>query len=125
MKAERYFARDFLRALGDLTATLILITFIFGFSKSSMGFEQNQGKELFIQHCSGCHIQGGNIIRRSKTLKLKALKRNGLDDPEAIARVARIGIGSMDGYGDVLGEEGIQLVSNWIWEQAQNAWVQG
>ena len=25
----------------------------------------------------------------------------------------------------VLGEGGDQLVANWIWEQAQNAWVQG
>ena len=84
----------------------------------------NPGESLFIKHCSGCHVNGGNIIRRRKTLKLEALKRNGLDNPEAIARVARIGTGSMNGYAEVLGIGGDQEVANWIWNQAQNAWIQ-
>lgn len=83
------------------------------------------GEELFNNHCAGCHVNGGNIIRRGRTLKLAALKRNGLDDPEAIARIAREGIGQMSGYGEVLGEGGDELVATWIWEQAQNAWIQG
>ena len=78
-----------------------------------------------MKHCSGCHINGGNIIRRQKNLKLNSLKRWGLDNPEAIARVAREGIGSMSGYEEVLGEKGDQLVAKWIWNQAQNAWTQG
>ena len=83
------------------------------------------GQELFSNHCAGCHVNGGNIIRRGRTLKLAALKKNGLDDPDAIARVAREGIGQMSGYGDVLGVGGDELVAAWIWEQAQNAWIQG
>ena len=83
------------------------------------------GEELFSMHCSGCHVQGGNIIRRTKTLKIKALKRNGVDNQDAIARIAREGIGSMSGYEEVLGKGGDQLVANWIWQQVQKAWVQG
>ena len=30
----------------------------------------------------------------------------------------------MDGYKDQLGEDGDLIVANWIWEQAQKAWVQ-
>ena len=66
--------------------------------------EQISGEGLFQNHCSGCHINGGNIIRRRKTLKLTALNRNGIDNPEAIAKIARLGIGSMSGYEKVLGE---------------------
>ena len=88
-------------------------------------FEEINGKDLFIQNCAGCHINGGNIIRRGKTLRLKHLKKNGLDDPQAIAKVAREGIGSMSGYKELLGEGGDQIVANWIWEQAQKAWTQG
>ena len=83
------------------------------------------GENLFVMHCAGCHVKGGNIIRRGKTLKLSALKRNGLDNQDAIARVARQGIGSMSGYEEVLGKGGDELVAIWIWEQAQKAWVQG
>ena len=35
------------------------------------------------------------------------------------------GIGIMSGYKDFLGEKGDQLVADWIWNQSQNAWVQG
>ena len=40
--------------------------------------ESSEGAELFQQHCAACHINGGNIIRRGKTLKLKALDRQGI-----------------------------------------------
>ncbi len=87
--------------------------------------EEITGKQLFIQNCAGCHINGGNIIRRGKTLKLKDLQKNGLDNPKAIAKIAREGIGSMSGYKELLGEGGDEIVGDWIWEQAQNAWTQG
>ena len=85
----------------------------------------NAGEQLFQNHCSGCHVNGGNIIRRGRTLKMAALQRNGVDNPEAIAAIAREGIGQMSGYADVLGEGGDSLVAEWIWQQAQNAWTQG
>ena len=69
-------------------------------------------------------MNGGNIIRRSKNLKISSLKRNGIDNPETIAKIARQGIGIMSGYEDELGENGDQIVANWVWEQAQKAWVQ-
>ena len=86
--------------------------------------EADLGKSLFKNNCSGCHLNGGNIIRRSKNLKISSLKRNGFDNPEAIAKIARQGIGIMDGYKDVLGDNGDQVVANWVWEQAQKAWIQ-
>jgi len=104
--------------------TLILISDLFMPIKV-YSLEKITGEHLFIENCSGCHINGGNIIRRNKTLKLKDLKRNGLDSPEELARIARDGVGIMNGYQEVLGEEGDQLVANWIWKQSQKAWTQG
>ena len=86
---------------------------------------RNQGAFLFEQHCAGCHLHGGNIIRRGKNLKLATLERQGLDSTEAIASIARNGIGQMSGYMDALGEGGDSIVADWILEQAQNAWIQG
>lgn len=80
------------------------------------------GAALFEAHCVGCHIQGGNVIRRGKTLKLPALEKAGLADPEAIARIAAAGVGQMSGYGAVLGEEGAAEVAEWIWLQARAGW---
>ena len=82
----------------------------------------DHGAQLFSQHCAGCHIHGGNIIRRGKTLKLAALQRAGLDSPQAIAAIASGGIGQMGGYAAVLGDSGAQQVGTWVWEQAQAGW---
>ena len=94
------------------------------FPQGLNALEADSGENLFKNQCAGCHLNGGNIIRRSKNLKLKSLKRNGIEDPAAIAKIARQGIGIMDGYKDQLGKNGDQVVANWIWEQAQKAWVQ-
>ena len=86
--------------------------------------EAGSGEILFKNHCAGCHVNGGNIIRRSKNLKLSSLERNGIDNPEAIAKIARKGVGIMSGYENQLGDNGDQIVANWVIEQAQRAWIQ-
>ena len=98
--------------------------FFLSLPKELVALDTDSGENLFKNHCAGCHINGGNIIRRSKNLKISSLKRNGIDDSEAIAKIARQGIGIMDGYKEQLGDNGDQIVANWIWEQAQKAWVQ-
>lgn len=80
------------------------------------------GARLFEAHCMGCHINGGNVIRRGRTLKQAALEKAGLADPEAIASIAADGIGQMSGYGAVLGEEGAAQVGQWVWLQARAGW---
>ncbi len=55
---------------------------------------------LFEQNCAGCHVGGGNVIRRGKNLKAKALKRYGMDSPEAIANIITNGKGIMSAYGE-------------------------
>jgi len=80
------------------------------------------GEQLFEALCAGCHINGGNILRRNKTLKLAALQRNGIEGPELIATIAAAGIGQMGGYGEVLGEGGPELVGEWVWQQALANW---
>lgn len=86
------------------------------------GQAQADGGQLFEQHCAGCHVNGGNIIRRGRTLKLAALERNGVADPEAIARIAAAGIGQMGGYASQLGDGGPEAVAAWVWQQAQAGW---
>ena len=83
------------------------------------------GAQLFEQHCAGCHVNGGNIIRRGKTLKLAALERQGVASPEAIAAIAAAGVGQMGGYGSVLGDQGTEQVAQWVWDQAQAGWPKG
>ena len=114
----------FLKLREFLFISLCCIFFSISLPKEVTAIEADLGKSLFKNNCAGCHINGGNIIRRSKNLKISSLKRNGIDNPDAIARIASQGIGIMGGYEDVLGENGDQIVANWVLEQAQKAWVQ-
>ena len=106
-----------------LAGALMLIALLWQ-SSSAWGLN-GSGAQLFDLHCAGCHPNGGNIIRRGRTLKLKALEKRNLNNPEAIAQIAREGIGQMSGYADALGEGNDDVVAEWIWRQAQNAWIQG
>ena len=83
---------------------------------------QSDGAQLFQAHCVGCHVGGGNVMRRSKTLKLAALQRNGITSAQAVALIAENGVGRMGAYGSVLGEGGPEAVATYVWDQAQAGW---
>ncbi len=124
LELKRYFYR-FFKSVKSFILCFLLLTLIVNIPIKVLAETTNEGEHLFLKHCSGCHINGGNIIRRNKTLKLKDLHRNNLDSPESIANIAKDGIGIMSGYKEVLGEKGAEIVSIWIWEESQNAWVHG
>ena len=121
------FVRTYQRLIlaNNFFLVFLCIFFFISFPDNLYGLEKDKGKSLFNNHCAGCHINGGNIIRRSKNLKFSSLKRNGIDNPEEIAKIARQGVGIMEGYENQLGKNGDIIVADWIWEQAQNAWTQG
>lgn len=84
------------------------------------------GSQLFEQQCAGCHVNGGNIIRRNKTLKLKALQKNQVDTVEAIAALITNGKGNlMSAYRDRLSAEEIATLARYVLEQAQHDWPKG
>jgi cytochrome c6 len=80
------------------------------------------GAKIFSLQCAGCHVNGGNIVRRGKTLKQKALKKNGMDSLEAITNIVTNGKNNMSAYKDRLSEQQIQDVSAYVLEQADKGW---
>ncbi|NJN30770.1 MAG: cytochrome C6 [Synechococcales cyanobacterium RM1_1_8] len=78
--------------------------------------------QLFEQSCAGCHLNGSNIIRRGKNLKLKALKRYGMDSSGAIAQIITQGKGNMSAYGDRLAPEQITALADYVLARAQADW---
>jgi len=106
-----------------LTIFLILVaTWGIMTSSSVMAAEINPGLEIFQVHCAGCHPNGGNIIRRGKTLKQKALKKYGVDSLEAIAALVTNGKNNMPAFQARLSEQQIQAVSAYVLEAAANDW---
>jgi cytochrome c6 len=78
--------------------------------------------QLFEIHCAGCHPNGGNIIRRGKTLKAKALNRYGYTEVSAVADIIANGKGVMSAYRDRLTDETIHTLATYVLEQADAGW---
>ena len=80
------------------------------------------GERIFEVHCAGCHINGGNIIRRGKNLRMKALHKYGYDSVDAIVNITTNGKNNMSAFSDRLSEKEIQNVSQYVFQQAENNW---
>ena len=80
------------------------------------------GAKIFEANCAGCHVNGSNIIRRGKNLKIKALKKYHMDSVEAISHIVRFGKNNMSAYKDRLSESEIEAVSTYVLNQAENNW---
>ncbi|MBD2122305.1 cytochrome c6 PetJ [Trichocoleus sp. FACHB-262] len=107
----------------QLIALLIVILIILSGAPSPAGAaDVNQGAELFQIHCAGCHANGGNIIRRGKTLKQKALKKYKVDSLEAIAALVTSGKNNMPAFQERLSAPQVQAVSAYVLEQAAQDW---
>ena len=101
-----------------ILGVLLLTTLI----KPVQAEEINDGAKLFSIHCVGCHPQGKNIIRRGKNLKLRALKRNQVDNLDAIINLVTYGKNNMSAYKEKLSFDEIESVSKYVLEQAKNNW---
>ncbi|MBV6624379.1 MAG: c-type cytochrome [Rivularia sp. (in: Bacteria)] len=84
--------------------------------------DKASGAKVFSANCAGCHINGGNIIRRGKNLKMRALKKYKMDSVEAISNIVTYGKNNMSAYKDRLSESEIQAVSTYVLKQAENNW---
>jgi cytochrome c6 len=80
------------------------------------------GAKVFEIHCAGCHLNGGNIVRRGKNLKLKTLQKNQMDSIVAIAEIVTNGKNNMSAYRDRLTEPQIQEVAAYVLKQAEQNW---
>ncbi|MEL6385134.1 MAG: c-type cytochrome [Cyanobacteria bacterium J06626_18] len=77
---------------------------------------------LFESNCAGCHPGGGNVIRRGKNLKQRALQRNGYTDVSEIATLIAQGKGLMRPYQERLSEDEIQTLAQYVLSQAEVNW---
>jgi cytochrome c6 len=102
-----------------LTVLLPFVISMLAFAPAAIAADAAQ---LFEFHCSGCHINGGNIVRRGKNLKLKTLERDQMATLDAIADLVTNGKGNMSAYADRLTPTEIQQVSAYVLAQAQQGW---
>ncbi|MEH2394941.1 MAG: c-type cytochrome [Nostoc sp.] len=105
--------------------TLVLITFLLlisTFTLPASAADTVNSEQIFSFHCAGCHINGGNIVRRGKNLKKQALKKYSMDSIEAVTSIVTNGKNNMSAYKERLTEQQIQDVTAYVLEQAEKGW---
>ncbi len=105
-----------------LVSFIVIITLFLFISDPVLAVSQDNGAAIFETNCAGCHPKGGNIIRRGKNLRKRALKRNHLDTIEAIASLVTNGKNNMPAYEERLSSQEIEAVSSYVIEQAAQKW---
>jgi cytochrome c6 len=81
-----------------------------------------QGKQVFTNTCSACHIGGTNVIVPQKTLTQEALEKYAMNSMDAIKTQVTKGRNAMPAFGKRLSPEQIDAVSTYILEQADAGW---
>lgn len=108
------------RLITLMLLTLLLLSLAFNLNAGAA--ELDDGAAVFQTNCAACHAGGGNIVRRGKNLKQRALKRNQMDSLEAIAALVKNGKNAMPAYKDRLSQQQTIAVSRYVLEQAQQGW---
>ncbi len=105
-----------------LTLLLMLTLLTIAPIPPALAADTANGAKIFSVQCAGCHINGGNIVRRNKTLKQKALNKYGVASQQAIAYLVKNGKNNMPAYQERLSEQQIEDVSAYVLEQADKGW---
>ncbi len=103
-------------------ALVVLLTTINYPAVADITTNFERGAAVFKANCAGCHAQGGNIVRRGKNLKLKALHKNKVDTQAAIALLVANGKNNMSAYGDKLSTQEIEDVAAYVLQRAEEGW---
>ncbi len=107
-----------LNPVNDLPASISSVN-----SDALIAVQPVAAPKLFEQNCAGCHANGGNIVRRNKTLKLKDLQKNQADTVAAIATLITNGKGNlMSAYRDRLTTTEINNLAVYVLDQAKRGW---
>jgi cytochrome c6 len=101
---------------------IVAIAWITSSDRPSLAAETIDSAQIFTANCSGCHINGGNIVKRNKNLKQKTLQKYKMDSADAIAEIVTNGKNNMPAYRDRLSESEIKAVAAYVLERAENNW---
>ncbi|MDQ2100128.1 MAG: c-type cytochrome [Tychonema bourrellyi B0820] len=103
-------------------ALLALAIFTVGFGSPALAGDAAKGAKLFQNNCSACHVGGGNVVVRAKTLKTAALEKYGMNSLEAITAQVTKGKNAMPAFGTRLKPKQIEDVATYVLEQAAKNW---
>lgn len=93
---------------------------------ASIELANDAGAQIFNKNCAACHMGGGNVLRASRTLKIRDLNAHleeyQQDPLEAIEHQIEEGMNAMPSYAGKLSESEIIAVATYVERQAELGW---
>jgi cytochrome c6 len=106
-----------------ISAVLLAIAVVtFAFGRPALAADAANGGKIFNANCVACHINGGNVIIPTKTLKSADLEKNGKNSIEAIVTQVTKGNGAMPAFGGRLTSAQIEDVATYVLSQSEAGW---
>ena len=98
-----------------------------------MVIDTKDSKTIFINSCSGCHNNGGNLLNPAKTLKKDDLLKFEVFERSKLSALISQGRGQMPAYGEFISPKGnlmpakltpteIDNLSDYIIDMAEKSW---
>ncbi len=91
-------------------------------ARPALAADTANGAKVFGANCAQCHLGGGNVIMRNKTLKKDDLEKWDMASLNAITYQVTNGKNAMPAFKGRLNEKQIEDVAAYVLEQAENGW---
>ena len=114
--------------IAGLLTLLLALNVVLGPQRPALAFSADleRGEQIFSTNCAACHMGGGNVIRASRTLKMRDLNSHleayQQDPLEAIEHSIEDGKNAMPAYAGKLSEDDIVAVATYVEQQAELGW---
>ena len=106
-----------------ISAVLLAIAVVtFAFGRPALAGDVASGAKIFNANCVACHINGGNVIIPTKTLKQADLEKNGKNSVDAIVTQVTKGNGAMPAFRGRLNSAQIEDVATYVLSQSEAGW---
>jgi cytochrome c6 len=96
---------------------------VLGWHQAQALADISEGAKIFISNCAACHAGGLNRVVAPKNLKLATLEKYHMNSVEAIVTQITRGKGAMPAFQKKLKPEEINIVANYVLEQAEKGWA--
>ena len=101
---------------------ILLVVVMFTIVPPALAGDVSNGSKVFSANCASCHINGTNVINRSKTLSKDDLSKYGMDSMVAIVNQVTNGKPPMPSFKSRLSSQQIEDVASYVLAQSENGW---
>jgi cytochrome c6 len=101
---------------------LALALTMFAFSRPALATDIASGAKVFGANCAACHMNGGNLVNATKTLRKDVLEKYEMASIEAIKTQVTNGKNAMPAFRSRLNAQQIEDVAAYVLDQAGKGW---